>query len=182
MRPLKISSYLLYIRKYTGGVMKDNINSKLAGDIVKSLNNKHLSIAAAESCTGGLLSKYITDVSGSSQSFLGSTVTYSNQAKTDFLKVGEKTLERCGAVSPECASEMAHGCQEAFHSDISVSVTGIAGPSGGTPEKPVGTVYMHICYKNKELALKKVYKGDREHVREDAITTIFSTLIDLIKH
>ncbi len=111
---------------------------------VEYLKRNSLTLAAAESCTGGLISKRLTDVSGASEVFLGGCVTYANEAKIKLLGVSPETLSTYGAVSEETAREMARGVREALGSDIGVSVTGIAGPSGGSPEKPVGTVYIGV--------------------------------------
>ena len=111
-----------------------NIEEKIA----KILIDKNLTIATTESCTGGLLSSKLTDVSGSSAFVHLNFVTYSNEAKHKILGVSDETLEKFGAVSEECSIEMAKGLHNVTHADICVSTTGIAGPTGGTAEKPVG--------------------------------------------
>lgn len=112
--------------------------------VVSALAKKGLTIATAESCTGGLIAKRITDVAGASEVYMGSCVTYANEAKVKLLGVKEETLKAYGAVSEQVAAEMARGVREALGTDIGISTTGIAGPGGGTPEKPVGTIYVGI--------------------------------------
>lgn len=115
-----------------------------ATKIGKILTKQKMTISTTESCTGGLLSSKLTDISGSSQYIILNLVTYANEAKQKMLKVNENTLQTYGAVSEECAYEMAKGLFELTKSDICVSTTGIAGPSGGTAEKPVGLMYSTI--------------------------------------
>ncbi len=113
--------------------------------VVRLLTKKHLTVATAESCTGGLVAKRITDIPGSSAVFHMGAVTYANEIKTRLLGVPEETLKQYGAVSPQTARLMAQGVRERSGSDIGVGITGIAGPDGGTPEKPVGLVYLALC-------------------------------------
>ena len=145
---------------------KDNENS--AVQLGKLLKEKHLTISVAESCTGGLVMDKITDVSGSSEYFIGGVVAYSNEQKMKMLGVKEETLERVGAVSREVAQEMARGIKNLTGTDIGVSTTGIAGPTGATPTKPVGLVYIGFCSANKEMVEKHIFKGDRRMVKEQA--------------
>ncbi|MBE6597784.1 MAG: competence/damage-inducible protein A [Ruminococcaceae bacterium] len=134
---------------------------------VEYLRRNSLTLATAESCTGGLISKRITDVSGASEVFLGGCVTYANEAKIRLLGVKPETLSAYGAVSEETAREMAKGVREALGSDIGVSVTGIAGPSGGTPEKPVGTVYIGVSTASGESVRRLSLSAmrSREYIR-----------------
>ncbi len=122
---------------------------KTAYDVVQLLIDKQLKIATAESCTGGLISGAITSVSGSSAVLDEAVCTYANSAKMKYLGVKEETLREYGAVSENTASEMAVGIAQASGADIGVSVTGIAGPTGALPDKPVGTVYCGICVRGK---------------------------------
>ncbi len=108
------------------------------------LTKRGLTLALAESCTGGLIAHQVTNVSGSSAYFLGAVVSYTNSTKVEILGVPQETLEEHGAVSAETASAMARGARGLFRSDIAVSVTGIAGPTGGTETKPVGLVYISL--------------------------------------
>lgn len=118
-------------------------------------------LAFAESCTGGLAASLITDIAGSSVYFLGSAVTYSYEAKEQVLGVAHETLLAHGAVSTETASEMARGARRLFGSDLAVSVTGIAGPGGATPEKPVGLVCIHLSADGAEIDVQHIWDSDR---------------------
>ncbi len=122
-------------------------------------------LAVAESCSGGLICHRLTDISGSSDYFQGGVVTYSNQAKMDLLAVPPTILEQHGAVSPDTARAMALGVQKLFHADYGLSVTGIAGPTGGTPEKPVGLVYMGLATPAGVETRRHQFPGDREMVK-----------------
>ena len=126
---------------------------------------KHLTFGTAESCTGGLIAANITDVPGASAAFFGGVVSYDNSVKHNLLSVRNETLERFGAVSKETAEEMAKGALRALGVDLSVSVTGIAGPGGGTPKKPVGLVYIAAASKNGVIVTENHFEGDREAVR-----------------
>ena len=123
-----------------------------AAEAVAALKNKGFTMATAESCTGGLAAKLVTDVSGSSAVFEGGVVSYSNEVKMKVLGVSAATLEAHGAVSEETADEMCRGARRVTGADIAVSTTGIAGPSGGTPEKPVGTVCFGITWKDTSFS------------------------------
>lgn len=136
-------------------------------DLLTLLKEKNLIIAAAESCTGGLIAKLITDSGGASQFFEMGVVTYSNEAKQKLLGVSLETLEKHGAVSAETASEMAEGILRLSGADIAVSVTGIAGPSGGTLQKPVGLVYVGISGKYGTKVEKLNLSGTRDDIRSN---------------
>ncbi len=131
------------------------------------LRKKGLKLAVAESCTGGLIAKRITDVAGASDYFDLGMVSYSNKVKERFLGVPENVLCEKGAVSPEVALAMATGVRKAALSDIGLSVTGIAGPGGGTAEKPVGTVYIGLSWSDRVLVRKHLFHGDRSAIREE---------------
>lgn len=133
--------------------------------IAKILIDKNLTIATTESCTGGLLSSKLTDVSGSSAFVHLNFVTYSNEAKHKILGVSNETLEKFGAVSEECSFEMAKGLHNVTNADICVSTTGIAGPTGGTAEKPVGLMYSTIYTKNKKESFKILLSPDIERIQ-----------------
>ena len=133
--------------------------------IAKILTEKGLTISTAESCTGGLLSSKLTDVSGSSAFVHLNFVTYSNEAKNKILNVKKETLEKYGAVSEECAYEMACGLYNATGADICVSTTGIAGPTGGSAEKPVGLMYSAIYTKSKFKIYKIQLDSDTERIK-----------------
>ena len=126
--------------------------------LVKQLNKKNLKISFAESCTGGLLASKITSISGASKVFGLSLVTYSNQAKISVLKVNKNIIQKYGAVSSQCCEAMVKNLAKISKAQINVSVTGIAGPNGGTKTKPVGLVYIGIKIKNKILIKKNIFK------------------------
>lgn len=135
------------------------------------LNERKLTLSTAESCTGGLVASRITDVSGSSAYFLGGIVAYSYEAKAALLDVSWDTLNGKGAVSRETVIEMARGARKALGADIAVSVSGIAGPGGGTPDKPVGTVWIGLSTPSGEEARHFVWDGDRiqnKHLSSEA--------------
>lgn len=129
------------------------------------LKESNLTLSLAESCTGGLVANRLTNVPGSSEYFYGGIVAYSNSAKIKHLGVNESTLEMFGAVSPETAKEMAEGLRRSSGTDIVLSVTGIAGPSGGGALKPVGLVYIAISGKDKTVCHNYIFKGGREGIK-----------------
>ncbi len=134
--------------------MSEHEISDFARELVMLLASRGMTLATAESCTGGLISKLITDIPGSSDVFTGGVVSYSNEVKKALLGVPEETLRQHGAVSEATALYMADGARHACMADIAVSATGIAGPGGGTPEKPVGTVWVAIsCEKDRRAIL-----------------------------
>jgi len=138
-------------------------------EIAARLTEAGLTLAAAESCTGGLLSARIVDRPGSSAYFMEGIVSYSNRAKAARLGVREETLARYGAVSAETAAEMAAGAARTAGTDIGISTTGVAGPDGGTPEKPVGLVYIGLCVRGQVSAERCLFGGDRSAVREQTV-------------
>ena len=129
--------------------------------LVKKLIKKKLKISFAESCTGGLLSSSITSTGGASKIFNLGLVTYSNQAKIKFLKVNKNIIRKYGAVSHECCLEMVDNLSKISKANINVSVTGIAGPKGGTKQKPVGLVYIGIKRGNKRKIIKCIFKSKK---------------------
>ena len=126
--------------------------------IVKKLQQKKLKISFAESCTGGMLSSTITSISGASKVFNLGLVTYSNDAKINVLKVNKKIIQKYGAVSAECCEAMVKSLSKLSKAHINVSITGIAGPNGGTKTKPVGLVYIGVKRSNKLLITKNIFK------------------------
>ncbi len=150
--------------------------------LVKELLSRKLTISTAESCTGGLVSKSITDVSGASSVFWGGVVSYDNSVKVNVLGVLPSTLDSCGAVSYDTACQMAKGVKELLKTDIGISTTGIAGPGGGTKDKPVGTVYVGIAYKDKVeahlLAIDSSYS--REKIRQTATELLLKMTLEKI--
>jgi PncC family amidohydrolase len=125
------------------------------------LAERDLTIAVAESCTGGLICHRITNVPGSSRYFIGGVVAYSNETKMKILGVGEDTIKEHGAVSREVALEMARGIRELLGADLGLSATGIAGPGGGTPEKPVGLVYISLVSDGEKRCERHIWHGSR---------------------
>lgn len=142
----------------------------------KLLTNK-LKLVTAESCTGGGLSAALTNIPGSSTWFERGFVTYSNEAKIELLGVKKSTLEKDGAVSAKCAIEMAVGGLENSKADICISITGIAGPDGGTKDKPVGTVFIGIAYDSHTSPFAFLFHGDRNSIREQTIVAALKMLI-----
>ena len=126
--------------------------------LVKKLNKKKLKISFAESCTGGMLASKITSISGASKVFGLGLVTYSNQAKISVLKVNKSIIQKYGAVSSQCCEAMVKNLSKISKAQINVSITGIAGPNGGTKTKPVGLVYIGVKNKNKILITKNIFK------------------------
>ena len=131
---------------------------KLEEEVGLLLKSKKLSLSTAESCTGGGIASLITSVPGSSEYFNGGIVAYSNEVKMSLLHVSAETLERHGAVSRETVIEMVKGAMKTLKTDCAVATSGIAGPGGGTPEKPVGTVWIAAAYKNEIVTMKQ--EGD----------------------
>tara|TARA_B100000579_G_C22618359_1_gene750677 strand:+ start:40 stop:513 length:474 start_codon:yes stop_codon:yes gene_type:complete len=136
---------------------------KLSQKLVKVLGKKKLKISFVESCTGGLLSSNITSISGSSKVFTLGLITYSNQSKINILKIPKKTIMKNGAVSYETCMSMVKNLNKISKTNISVSITGVAGPRGGTKEKPVGLVYIGIKKGNKTLVKKYLFKNKRRN-------------------
>ncbi len=149
------------IGSYIIGVDSDTLEYKVGA----MLNNKGLTLAVAESCTGGLIGNRLTNIPGSSGYFLGGVIVYSNEAKKNLLGVSEETLQRYGAVSDQTAREMAQGVQRQFQSRMALSVTGIAGPDGGSDEKPVGTVCIGMTKDDFIYASKYHFQGSREQIK-----------------
>jgi PncC family amidohydrolase len=129
--------------------------------LYETMHTRSLTLATAESCTGGLVSDRITNVSGSSEYFPGGVVAYSYEAKVNLLGVSWDTLNTHGAVSEETVLEMARGARKLFNADIGISVSGIAGPTGGLPEKPVGTSWFGLAANDGEWARHFIWDGDR---------------------
>jgi nicotinamide-nucleotide amidase len=152
--------------------------SSIEARLVAACAQRGLTVATAESCTGGLVSARITSVPGSSAVFSGGVVSYANEAKRDLLGVPQELLGRVGAVSAECAEVMAAGVRERLKADVAVSVTGIAGPGGGTPQKPVGLVYLGVSTAVGARAVRCLFDGDREAVRRQAADRALELLLE----
>lgn len=151
-------------------------DTTLAQAVLNMLMDKNLSVSTAESCTGGLLASAFVDLSGASAVFLNGAVTYSNESKIRVLGVKEETLDTSGAVSEETAKQMAEGIAKTSKTDIGLSTTGIAGPEGGTAEKPVGLVYIGISIKGNTIVKKLELKGTRTKIRQSTVTSVLNTL------
>jgi PncC family amidohydrolase len=144
------------------------------------LQEHGLRLAVAESCTGGLIGHRITNVAGSSAYFLGGVMAYANEAKMRLLGVRQETLERYGAVSRETVLEMARGVRLALGAEISVSVSGIAGPGGGTPEKPVGATWIGLSAPDDEQAWFYLFQGERIRIKEQAAEQALRRLLEYL--
>jgi len=149
--------------------------------IGKLLKHNNYMLAMAESCTGGLLGHRVTNIPGSSQYYLGSITAYAYEAKERLLEVSHETLEKYGAVSEETVLEMARGVRNALAADIGLSVSGIAGPGGGMPLKPVGTVWIGLSTPTGDWAKKFLFNGDRIQIKEQAAETALTYLLTYLE-
>ena len=149
-----------------------------ASVIVDRLASMEMTVATAESCTGGLIASSIVDIAGASDCFNEGYITYSNEAKMRNLSVKESTLMQYGAVSTQTAKEMAIGVRKKAHADFGIASTGIAGPGGGSPEKPVGLVYIACAYDDKCQVRQLNLSGDRSQVRHQAADEALQLLSD----
>ncbi|MCD6577946.1 competence/damage-inducible protein A [bacterium] len=168
----KINSIFKPVLEKIYGILGDFIwgedEELIEGKLGGYLKDKNLTIAGAESCTGGLIGKLLTDISGSSQYYLGGMITYSNETKEKLLGVRKETLDRYGAVSKEVAKEMLIGIRNHFNSHLGYAVTGIAGPTGGTEGKPVGTVFLGYFINDKLVIRNHRFMGTRSDIRRQA--------------
>ncbi len=144
------------------------MDTSLEEKLGQLLRERGLNIALAESCTGGLVGHRLTNIPGSSDYYLGSVTAYANEAKMKLLSVKSDTLEMHGAVSQESVAEMAAGIRAALRSDLGISISGVAGPGGGTPEKPVGLVWIGLSAEHFEWAQNYHFAGPRDQVKEQA--------------
>ena len=150
-------------------------------NLVKILTKKRLKIAFAESCTGGMLASEITSVSGASKVFGIGLVAYSNQAKITILKVNKSIIQKYGAVSPQCCEAMVKNLSKISKAQINVSITGIAGPNGGTKKKPVGLVYIGVKKNNKIFITKNLFKEkSRKAIQKSTIRRTFKIIKSLV--
>ena len=149
--------------------------------LIKKLNKKKLKISFAESCTGGLLANTITSISGASKVFNMGFITYSNQAKIKILKISKNIIIKYGAVSPECCKAMVVNLSKISKANINVSITGIAGPNGGTKKKPVGLVYIGIKKGNKIIIIKNLFKSKkRKSIQRSTVKKAIKAVNSLI--
>jgi nicotinamide-nucleotide amidase len=157
----------------------------LALKVGNVLRAQKLTIGSAESCTGGLLMSYLTDISGSSDYVMGGFITYSNDLKIRLANVSVDTLEQYGAVSAETAQEMAIGTLQNLDVDIAISITGIAGPGGGTPHHPVGLVYIGVAWRDGNTPIFQVnryqWQGDRLANKASSVEAAFHMLLDILE-
>ena len=154
---------------------------KFSQKIVKLLSKKKLKISFAESCTGGLLSSFITSIDGSSKVFTLGLVAYSNQAKINILKVPKKIIMKHGAVSYETCLSMVKNLSKISKTNISISITGIAGPKGGTKQKPVGLVYIGVKKGNKILVKKFLFKSEKRNlIQKAAVNQALKMILKII--
>ena len=160
--------------------------SRLALEVAAVLRARHQQLVTAESCTGGWGGKTLTEVSGSSTWYLGGVVSYSNALKMSLLGVQSPTLAAHGAVSAETAREMALGALERLGATFALSVTGVAGPEGGTPQKPVGLVWFAWAWRSGEQVLVEVthehFAGDRDAIRRCAVARALQGVLDMARH
>lgn len=150
-------------------------------ELVEILTKKQYKITTAESCTGGLVAATIVNVSGASEVFQAGFVTYANEAKEKELGVKSETLQTYGAVSEKTAKELAIGCAAHAKAQVGISTTGIAGPGGGTAEKPVGLVYIGCAVRSNVYVEKNVFSGDRQQVRRQAADRAIGFALECIK-
>ena len=150
--------------------------------LINLLKQKKLRISFAESCTGGLMSSIITSNAGSSNVFNLGLVTYSNKAKQKILKVPSKVIKKYGAVSVQCCLSMVDNLSKISNSHINISITGIAGPKGGTKKKPVGLVFIGLKFKSKILVNKYLFKNkSRKNFQKKTVNTVIKTILSIIK-
>ncbi|MGL5330374.1 MAG: CinA family protein [Peptostreptococcaceae bacterium] len=157
-----------------------DIDISIENEVAKRLVDKNLSISVAESCTGGLVSATLINYSGISSVFKEGIVSYSNESKINRLGVKKETLEKYGAVSKQTAREMAEGVASNFNTNIGLSTTGIAGPEGGTKDKPVGLVYIGIYINGLTTVKKFILDGDRKMIRNKTVQNILNELNTMI--
>ncbi len=150
--------------------------------IVELLIKHNLTITTAESCTGGLIAAALVNVPGVSGQLEEGYITYSNGAKEKLLGVSHETLEKYGAVSSQTAEEMAKGAKKAANADISIISTGIAGPDGGTKEKPVGIVYLACCLGDDTEVERHIFSGDRQEVRQSSVFAALALVEKMIRN
>tara|TARA_B100000965_G_scaffold10149_1_gene7884 strand:- start:474 stop:944 length:471 start_codon:yes stop_codon:yes gene_type:complete len=154
---------------------------KLSTKLVKILTKKKLTVSFAESCTGGLLSSSITSINGSSKVFQMGIITYSNNSKIKLLKVPKTTITKYGAVSHETCLSMANNLSRISKSDISISITGVAGPKGGTKQKPVGLVYIGIKKGRKIIVKKNLFKNKKRNlIQKSTVNQAYKMILNII--
>lgn len=177
----KIEPVLNIIKVRAGDAIYGYDGATVVESVLEGLKKRGWKLATAESCTGGMIASALVDISGSSEVFEAGYVTYANRAKINMIGVQPQTLERFGAVSEQTACEMAEGARRAAEVDIAVAVTGIAGPGGGTPEKPVGLVYIAVATKEKTICREFHFPGNRSKVRTLTMKNALKMVLDQVK-
>ncbi len=168
------------VRRHLADVARIDGETSPEAALIDFLRKRKLRLVAAESCTGGLFASTLTQVAGAGDVLIGGVVAYSNDLKTKLLGVPPRTIRRFGAVSPECAARMARGALYIYGGDVGVSITGIAGPGGGTAIKPVGTVHIGIATRGGITTRQNFFTGDRNTIRQKCVyAAIFSLLKDM---
>ncbi|MCI5649792.1 MAG: CinA family protein [Fusicatenibacter sp.] len=163
------------------GIVAEELQlNQLEAETVELLKKHHLRLTTAESCTGGAISAGIVNVPGASEVLMQGLVTYANEAKERYLGVKKETLEKYGAVSVQTASEMATGACSCTGTEASIATTGIAGPGGGTVQKPVGLVYIGCCVLGKTVVKEFHFRGDRQEIRSQAVLEALKLLIETV--
>lgn len=157
------------------------MDERLEVRVGELLRRRGWTLALAESCTGGLVGHRVTNIPGSSDYFLGGVVAYANEAKERLLHVRHETLDRYGAVSRETALEMAKGARQAFGADVGVGITGIAGPGGGLPGKPVGLTWIAVSTRQMEVAESRTFSGERLAVKQQASVAALALLARVLE-
>jgi PncC family amidohydrolase len=152
--------------------------SRRVGELLRA---RQLTLCIAESCTGGLVGDCLTDVPGSSDYFLGGVLSYSNDVKQRLLGVTGETLAEFGAVSAACAREMAQGARRLLQADLAVSVTGIAGPGGGTDGKPAGLTYFHLAAADRDIGRRAIWQGDRRANKEQSAVAALQLVLTYLE-
>ena len=153
---------------------------ELAAQVGALLQKRGLSLVTAESCTGGWIAKIVTDIPGSSAWFERGLIVYSDAAKQELLNVRESTLAQFGAVSAETVAEMASGALHNSHARLAVAVSGVAGPGGGSPAKPVGTVYLAWALDDNVVTRRTVFSGDRNSIRQQAVNAALQGVLEAL--
>ena len=168
----ELDEILIELKDKLGESIYGYDNETLEMAFGKVLKERDLTVSTAESCSGGLLANLITNVSGSSEYYIGGIIAYHNRIKVDFLGISQDVLKKYGAVSEPTARQMAEGIRKLFDTDVGLSTTGIAGPTGGTPQKPVGLVYMGFSFRGEVHVIKKIFKGNRFEIKKQTAYAI----------
>ncbi|MFO7817347.1 MAG: CinA family protein [Thermodesulfobacteriota bacterium] len=170
-----------HIENNSGCCLSKSRPEDLIADISAALNKAGYHLSIAESCTGGLLGNFLTDMPGSSKWFAGGAIVYSNHLKTSLLNVDENTLWEKGAVSRECVLEMVEGVATLCATDVGIAVSGIAGPGGGSEDKPVGTVFIAWKLNSDKWAKRFLFSGNRKDIKHTSVLHALAVLRDAMK-